>query len=286
MNNSNFERFTAVDSVKDRKIPSKKQKELIVKLQKDTITHKEANILIGSLYDLVIKQARKMYYKFPDRELEDLVEDGVYNLWLRLPGYDHTRAGPSTYATIVVKTAFLKELAKLKNRVATQTVFNEKTEEMQKIAIPNMSLQNFLDENGSEYEPDVLGKEDGARINTEEKIFFEEMVLEMYQNICSTIRDFRILNNILDIKKLPNFGGGRRRKSLHKVAENHGVKTTYVENLAKRVNPWLKRHDFLTFLSKNEYPTPSLLRIFKSNDIRDKFAEEEIEDVWDIIDNN
>jgi len=282
--NANFERFTAVDSVKNRKVSAKKQKELIAKLQKDTITHEESNILIGSLYDLIIKQARKMFYHFNDRQLEDLVEDGVYNLWLRLPGYDHTRAGPSTYATIVVRSAFLKELSKLKTRTPSQMVFDEESEEMQKIRIPNMSLQNFLDESGSEYEPDVLGIEDKNRTNTEEKIYFEEMVLEMFQSVCSTIKDFRILSNILDINKLPNFGGGRRRKSLRKVAENHGVKITYVESLAKRLNPWLKKHDFLTFLSRNNEMTPTLHKVFQ-NDIGNRFAEEEFDDVWDIIDN-
>ena len=278
-----YERFIAVDSIKDKKIKPKEQKELIAKLQNDTITMDEANTLIASLYDLVINQARKMFYNFPDRDLEDLIEDGVYNLWLRLPGYDHTRSGPSTYATIVVRSAFLKELSKLKNRTPFRTTIDEETKEKKKDLIPNVSLQNFIDEDDHTYEPNFLGKEDYTRLNAENRIYFEELVLDMYNDVCKNIVDFRILNNILNIKKLPNFGGGRRRKSLNKIAENCNVKISYVENLAKKVNPWLKKHDFISFLINNEYETPDIQSVFEDNDIVNEFEKEHIIDVWEVL---
>ena len=278
-----FERLVATDSVPNRRIKAKEQKELIVKLQNDTISMDEANVLIGSLYDLVINQARIIFYNFPDRDLEDLIEDGIYNLWLRLPGYDHERSGPSTYATIVVRTAFLKELSKLKNRTPFRMVLDEKTKKKKKDLIPNISLQNFLDEDKLIYEPDVLGEEDRVRLNTEERIHFEEMALDMYKDVCKSIVDFRILNNILDIRKLPNFGGGRRKKSLGRVAEIHRVKTSYIESLAKKVSPWLKRHDFIAFLVKNEYKIPNIQEVFESDIVKEEFVEEELYDVWEMI---
>jgi len=278
-----FERLAATDSIPNRRIKAKEQKELIAKLQNDTITMDEANILIGSLYDLVINQARKMFYNFSDRDLEDLIEDGIYNLWLRLPGYDHRRSGPSTYATIVVRTAFLKELSKLKNRTPFRMVIDEKTKKKKKNLIPNVSLQNFTDEDKLVYEPDALGKEDFARLNTEERIHFEEMALGMYRSVCKNIIDFRILNNILDVRKLPNFGGGRRKKSLCKIAEIYGVKFSYVENLAKKVSPWLNKYDFIAFLVKNEYNIPNIQEIFESDIIKEEFVEEELIDVWEMI---
>jgi len=278
-----FERFVATDSVPNRKIKAKEQKELIIKLQNDTISMDEANVLIDSLYNLVINQARKIFYNFSDRDLEDLIEDGIYNLWLRLPGYDHERAGPSTYATIVVRTAFLKELSKLKNRTPFRMILDEETKKKKKDLIPNISLQNFLDEDKLVYEPDVLGEEDYVRLNTEERIYFEEMALNMYKSVCKRTLDLRILNNIFDVKKLPNFGGGRRKKSLAKVAEIHGVKISYIENLAKRVSPWLKKHDFIAFLVKNEYSIPNVQEIFESDIIKEEFVEEEVVDVWEMI---
>jgi RNA polymerase sigma factor (sigma-70 family) len=281
----NFERFTAVDSVKDKKISAKKQKELIKKLQDDTITKEESNILIGSLYNLVIKQARKIFYKFPDRDLEDLIEDGIYNLWLRLPGYDHTRSGPSTYATIVVRSAFLKELDKLKNKTPHLKIKDEETDEFKKVSIPNISLQTFFDESGSSYEPDALGVKDEVLENAENKIFFEEMLLEMFRNICESIVDFNIMNTILDVKKLPSFGGGRRRKALQEVADNHNVKMSYVEKLTKKIQPWIRKHDFIKFVATNQYSAPKLRDVFSHEDISGQYAEENILDVWDVVGN-
>ena len=283
--NSIYQRFEAVDSVKGRKIPAKQQKKLIAKLQGDFINNDEANVLIASFYNLIIKEARKIYYQFPDRDLEDLIEDGVYNLWLRLPGYDPDRGGPSTYATIVVRSAFLKELSKLRNRTAKQYVYDENNE-IKKIPIPNMSLSSFLDASGNEYEPEILGRKDLVRENADERIYFEEIVNEMYRSICHSIKDYMILNTIFNMKKLPNFGGGRRRKCLRKVAEENKVKAVYVENLAQKVRPWLRKHDFLTFLSSNEYFSPVLQSVFKDSEIGDRFAnEDDMEDVWDIIGN-
>lgn len=279
-----FQRFEAMDCVEDIKLSRKEQKELIEKLQDSGISSHEKNLLIKSFYNLVIKIARGFEKQFPDRTLEDLVEDGIYHLWLRFPSYDRARGCPSTFVTLVVKTAYLKELSKLRNRTVKQEIIEEDTGESQTISIPNLSLNSFMDESGDEYEPDILGCEDERRLNLEDKICFEEMMIDMFQSVCKTIKDFRILNTMLDVAKLPNYGGGRRRKCLNKIAEDNDVRFSDVENVAKRVRPYLRHHDFLTYLTKNHYRSPSISSVFGDEYIEETFLEgDDSLDVWDFI---
>jgi len=290
--NSNFERFEAVDGMGDeneRLLPAKEQKRLIGKLQNNSITTHEKDLLIGSLYNLVIRISRSFASRFPDRSLEDLIEDGLLNLWLRLPTYQPDRSTPSTFTHIVVSTAFCKELKKLQRRSIRRSVTDDESKEegaKKEINIPIMSLSNFQNSEGQEYEPDALGVEDEDRELAESAMDFESMMTKMYKSVCRSVQEYKILNHLLNIKLLPNFGGGRRRKSLNKIAEIVDSKMSQVEKVANRVKPWLAKHDFISLLSNKTFQAPLPQHVFNQKQLDEYFEVHQNEDVWTLLNGN
>jgi len=282
---SNFEQFDAfahMGDVTERSLGSEEQKRLIRKLQDETITSDEKDVLMGSLYNLVIGVARSFHPRFPDRSLEDLIEDGLLNLWLRLPGYKEDRSFPSTYSQIVVQTAYCKELKKMQRRTLRRTVTDYDGTEKE-VNIPTMSLNNFMNSEGEEYEPDVLGVQDDMREQYESVMDYHAMVTDMYREVCRSVKEYKILNHILNTKILPNFGGGRRRKCLKQVAENVGTKMSHVEKVARRVRPWLEKHDFLDILTSHQIETPMADEVFKKEELAEYFAENQDEDMLSLL---
>lgn len=290
--NSHFERFEAVDGMGDaeeRIIPAKEQKRLISKLQNNSITTQEKDILISSLYNLVIRISRSFASRFPDRSLEDLIEDGLLNLWLRLPTYQPDRSTPSTFTHIVVSTAFCKELKRLQRKSLRRSIDSSKDQNnnsKKEINIPMMSLSNFQDSEGQEYEPDALGVEDIDREFAESSMDFESMMLKMYQNVCRSVQEYKILNHLLNIKLLPNFGGGRRRKSLNKIAQIVDVKMSQVEKVADRVKPWIDKHDFISLLFGQQFQPPMPHYIFDKKTLDEYFKDHDGEDIWSLLNGN
>jgi hypothetical protein len=146
-----------------------------------------------------------------------------------------------------------------------------------------MSLNNFINSEGEEYEPDALGVQDDMREHTETVIDYEEMVLDMYKEVCRSVTEYKILNHILNIKILPNFGGGRRRKCLKKIADIAGTKMSHVERVAKRVRPWLKKHDFLDILTRHNVHTPTADCVFDDEVLDEYFQDNDGEDIWTLL---
>ena len=100
-----------------------------------------------------------------------------------------------------------------------------------------------------------------------------EAVLDMYKEVCRSIAEYKILNQILNTKILPNFGGGRRRKCMRAIAAIAGTKMNHVDRVAKRVRPWLDKYDFLNILINHQVSTPMADEIFSKEEL-DKYFEE------------
>jgi RNA polymerase sigma factor (sigma-70 family) len=286
MSYEKFDAFAHMGDGDERLLTAKQQKTLIKKLQDEVITENEKDVLMGSLYNLVIGVARSFHSRFPDRSLEDLIEDGLLNLWLRLPKYNSEKSKPSTYSQIVVSSAFCKELKKLQRRSIRRTICCEETGEEKEINIPCMSLNNFLNDEGEEYEPDILGVQDDHQEQISSVIDFEETVLAMFKDVCNTVQEYKILNHILNTKILPNYGGGRRRKSLNKIAEIADTKMSHVEKVAKCVIPWLKKIDFLELVDSHNLQAPMADAIFSKEILDEYFTQNPGEDLWSLRNGN
>jgi len=285
MNYDSYDAFDSMGDVIERTIPAIEQKKLIQKFQNDSITTEEKDILMGSLYNLVIRISRSFAPRFPDRSLEDLINDGLLNLWLRLPSYSSGRSSPSTFTHIVVQTAFCKELKRMQRRSLRRTItvgHGENTEERE-VNVPHMSLSNFMNSEGHEYEPDALGVKDEMREQAESLIAFNEMMVDMYQTVCHSVQEYKILNHLLNVKILPNFGGGRRRKSLSRVAEIVGTKFCHVERIANRVKPFISKHDFLPLLSSHTFKAPMADKVFSKEVLDEYFNANSEEDIWTLM---
>ena len=283
-----FDSFDEMGDVSERKLSAKEQKRLIQKLQEDKITSREKDVLMGSLYNLVIRVSRNFSSRFPDRSLEDLINDGLLNLWLRLPKYSSERSSPSTYTHIVIHTAFCKELKKLQRRSIRRKIMVGEGDdaEEREINVPFMSLSNFTNSDGEEYEPDALGVKDEVREQAESVMALGEILLQMYQSVCRSVQEYKILNHILNVKILPNFGGGRRRKSLSRIAEIVDTKMCHVERVADRVRPWIKKHDFISLLSVHTFKAPMADTVFSKDVLDEYFRNHDGEDIWTLLNGN
>ena len=279
-------------------VSAEEQIRLIKKLQKNTITKAEERILMGSVHKLIISVAKGFKVSLPDRSLGDLVQDGAANVWLLLKTiyqeWRHNKKGdlvrvlPSTFIHMVLRTGFSKEIKKLKSRSAKQIICrkdNEGNEELMEANLPNMSLQNFMDDDGNEYEPDIIGHMDRNHTEMMDKIYFDEMMVNLYQSVCRNLKEYRILNILMNVKKLPNVGTGRNRKCIEAIAQRLDVNKNMVKRLTQRVQPWLEKHDFIPRILAADIIPPRPEDVFDEKEMS-RILEEEVVDIWDVIRNN
>jgi hypothetical protein len=154
------------------------------------------------------------------------------------------------------------------------------------INVPHMSLSNFCNSEGQEFEPEALGVDDVKREEAESIMFFEEMMVDMYKEVCKTVNEYKALNHMLNTKVIPDVGGCRRRKAVSKIAEITGTTFKQVEMVAERVRPWIERHDFVPLLSTYNFKAPPPEEIFEEEDLDKYFEDNEGEDVWTLLSGN
>jgi hypothetical protein len=297
---SNFEE---VESIKTSTINAERQIELIHKYQKELITQDEKNELIGQFHKMIIKSAKSFSTSLPDRSFNDIISDGVSNVWMRLLQYDEyrevsvkdkegnvigketKRVLPSTYVSIVLRTGYVKDIKKSQTRMSKRLIRfkNSLGETEEKIScMSNMSLQNFVSDEDQEFEPDSMSIEDNLVNEIVDEMTFNSMVLQMYNSICKSLQDYEILNSLLDVHKLPATSAGRNRQCVEMIAKEHGVQSKTINKVAKRVGPWLDKFDFIPHLLRGEFKAPAVKDVFDSSEMSD-IMENEVDDVWDIM---
>jgi hypothetical protein len=292
-----------VESIKTSTIDAERQIELIHKYQKGYITKDEKNELIGQFHKMIIKSAKSFLQSLPDRSFNDIISDGVSNVWMRLLQYQEyrevdvkdkegnvigretKRVVPSTYVSIVLRTGYVKDIKKSQTRMSKRLArFKNSLGETEEkiICMSNMSLQNFMNDDDEEFEPDLMSVTDNCVNEVVDKMTFNSMVLQMYSSICKTLQDYEILNSLLDVHKLPATSAGRNRQCVEMIAKEHGVQSKTINRVAKRVGPWLDKFDFIPHLLRGEFEAPAVDDVFDSNEVED-IIENEVDDVWDIM---
>ena len=76
-----------VEPIKSSKINAERQIELINKYQKGSISQDEKDELIGQFHKMIIKIAQTFSNSLSSRSFNDIVSDGVANVWMRLLKY-------------------------------------------------------------------------------------------------------------------------------------------------------------------------------------------------------
>jgi len=277
---------------------NKLQKKLIKKLQNDTITKEEDLQLTNSYHRFAIKMAQNFHSSLKEFfSLSDLVQYGMISVWTRLKKYQPYRLNkdgekkpilPSTYIGVILRSTYLKLIKHKEARMITGITTKRNNDgdiEFIEANFNPISIHNFVDEENKEYEPPSLEVMDKERQKSEDMIVFEQMRMKLYKSVCKTLKDYRILNMLLDIKKLPKPKTGRNKKCIEIVAEKFDVSPGVVKRIVDRVDPWLKKHDFIPLILSSQIVPPRPFEVFSEKKLT-SILHNDVVDIWDIINNN